>query len=52
VGDAEFIFPTRSVRVNPCGLDATLMTSVSRERGERVPLRLAQDALAARVLAW
>lgn len=39
-------------RINPCGLDATLMTSVSRERGERVPLRLAQDALAARVHAW
>jgi lipoate-protein ligase B len=39
-------------RINPCGLEASLITSVSRERGERVPVARAQEALEARVAAW
>jgi lipoate-protein ligase B len=39
-------------RINPCGLEASLITSVSRERGAHVPLARAQEALEARVAAW
>lgn len=39
-------------RINPCGFDASVMTSVSRELGRPIALADAQRALVARVSGW
>ena len=39
-------------RINPCGFDAAIMSSVSRQLGRGVPLAEAEAALVARVVDW
>ncbi len=39
-------------RIHPCGLTSARMTSLSHERGARVPLAEAQAAMETRLAAW
>jgi lipoate-protein ligase B len=39
-------------RINPCGFDATIMTSMARELGRPVDFEAVRTALIARVVHW
>ncbi len=39
-------------RINPCGFDATVMTSMARERGADIDPRAVDAAICARVAGW